>query len=154
MRHRSPTNSHHYENLPLRQDYADANMLDEISHLFPVRRRIESSVFHQGGATVISRFNEYATETHHIGSGILGSLRWDEVTNLIRLSRVTHVFCEDYSRDGLVLAMAAKIAKREWDHERMREIMGVASIAGWIAMKPLVFDFTRTLFEKAGREAA
>lgn len=113
----------------LRQRYRDDNGFCEIFHLWP-------AIGYTG------YLNVNAHDVHHISGGILGTPRYDRVTNLISLCRSMHQFCEKHIFDGFALCMAAKMSKGEWDAEGMAQIMHVDTVLGWLSIQ--VFDFEWT----------
>lgn len=132
MRFRSRTNSRPWCNATLYNEYGAANLDDELIWAFPGTPR--EALVPIGGNTLMNVTRAYAggTERHHISGGILGTQRWDRVTNLICTSHWPHVFCDNWARDGFALCAASKIKKGEWDRDEMAKLMGVASTIGWL----------------------
>lgn len=147
MRNKSKTNSRRFEDLTFRYAYRDENPTDEIAHLFPVSCGDAALPF---GSKVyrISRFAEAASEVHHISSCVTGTLRWDVLTNLIHLSNLSHQWVERNAWDGLVLCVAAKRAKGEWDDAEFSRISHVPNVLDYLSTKTLNHAFARQLFRK------
>lgn len=140
-------NSNRWINTELREEYREANIWDELSEWFPQEGN-ESLVPIGKQVYRISRRYSCRQEIHHVSGGILGTPRWDIVTNLIGLSRVTHEFCERYCADGFALCAAHKIKKNEWDRQRMAEIMHVDSVCGWLETRVFWFPWAEKVFQE------
>jgi hypothetical protein len=130
MRRRSLTNSRNHENLDLRAEYAESVWYDEIAYLFPgddteAVVKLGSDVTYR-----ISRKYEDAADTNHIWS--IGS-RPDKWSNLVRLSRITHIWFHKHLNMGRVLCLAAKHAKGppDWNPTELSECAG-KSVVGWL----------------------
>lgn len=121
MRHRSLTNSRKHENLELRAAYRSANPYCE---LWPLLRK-----------TGLIEDNRYGADIHHITGGLLGTIRYDLVPNLIHLSRAAHRFCEQFVADGLSLCCLAKLSKKppEFEPDVFLRIMRIESFASYFS---------------------
>jgi hypothetical protein len=95
----SSDSQRYFEDLQARGDYARANPFCEIA----ICRLPELAQF--------IRCSDTASEIHHIASGLLGTRRYDLVTNMISLCGRAHAFCERYKHDGLAICSAVKLAK-------------------------------------------
>lgn len=115
MRQRSLTNSHHKENLKLRQSYAKAHQADEFSWWIPERFE-----------------RRQATETHHIIGGNGG--RYDLVSNLLRLSFPSHNWCHSFPADGAIVCLWVKVQKCELDPDEFHRASGIL-LPGYLLMQ-------------------
>ena len=136
MKRRSKTNSRRHENLALREYYRQKNVWNELKDRIP-------------GIYGTS----FAEEIHHIAKGSGGTSRWDVVTNLISLSRESHAWCERYKWDGMILCLAVKLNKSEYDPVVFREtVLGLtrpgASVAGYLMRKPCEFPWVEPIKKK------
>lgn len=131
MRRKSNANSRKWANPDLYSRYARENLWDEIVEFFP-KSWPRDVLVPIGTQKFTVPFGIAGDQTHHISGGILGTPRWDLVTNLVRVSFHTHAFCERHTREGFALCAAAKIKKGEWRAHKIAEIMGVDSPLGWL----------------------
>lgn len=150
MRKVSPTNSRPWEDLHEQYMYGVTHLDDEIVWAFPGDLRDAIVPISERQTVNISRCMSTGSDVHHISGGILGTPRWDVSTNLIKLCRVTHQFCDKWVAPGFVLCAASKIRSGDWDSQKMCEIMHVDSILGFLeARMPFQFEhFVMPVFEK------
>lgn len=86
-----------------------------------------------------------ASETHHIWGGTSG--RHDLESNLIRLCKASHDWCERFKTDGRILCLWVKAEKGELDPLEVVEASGFR-LWGWLSeedvthewVKPFLFD--------------
>lgn len=147
----SPPDEPHFANAALKHEYEDRNLFDEIAWLFP--QATPTLVRIPGWREPIGRYTQSGDQIHHIAGACAGMSRWDIVTNIIRLSKPTHDFCERWKFDGFAICMADKLLKGEWDPRRMAEIMHVDSVDGWLETKEFQFPWTAAVLEKCRRMA-
>lgn len=136
-----------------RRRYKAANRCDELALSFPSIG--PQSVLPFESATGLTRrdvrivrFGEPAKQLHHVLGGIAGNVRHDELTFVIHLSEASHLWAERYPEDGVCLSAAVKIAKREWDENRVVDILGCDSFAEWISARRPYWEFVVPVWER------